>query len=283
MGNGSDGGSSMNAAVEAVFVKSGKLPTKDPVVISGPDFLKPNLSDTKNFDLQAFLGSMKSTGFQATALSDAVDEVNRMIDCRLKMPEPPLENPIPEDEVVDEYKVLPEQTNCTIFLSYTSNMVSSGIREVIRYLVQHSMVDCIITTAGAIEEDLIKCLAPTFLGHFQLNGAELRKNGINRIGNLLIPNDNYCHFEDWLMPILTEMLKEQKENNIPWSPSRITARLGKEINNESSVLYWAFKNKIPVFCPAITDGSLGDMLFFHSYRNPGLLVDILSDLRRVNT
>lgn len=30
-----------------------------------------------------------------------------------------------------------------------------------------------------------------------------------RIGNLLVPNDNYCKFEDWLMPILDQMVTEQ--------------------------------------------------------------------------
>ena len=30
-----------------------------------------------------------------------------------------------------------------------------------------------------------------------------------RIGNLLVPNDNYCKFEDWQMPILDQMLLEQ--------------------------------------------------------------------------
>lgn len=43
------------------------------------------------------------------------------------------------------------------------------------------------------------------------------------------------------------------------------------------------KNKIPVFSPALTDGSLGDMMYFHSQRNPGLIVDILSDIKRLNT
>jgi deoxyhypusine synthase len=44
-----------------------------------------------------------------------------------------------------------------------------------------------------------------------------------------------------------------------------------EINNEASVCYWAAKNGIPIFSPALTDGSLGDMLFFHSFKNPGLV------------
>lgn len=85
------------------------------------------------------------------------------------------------------------------------------MREVIRFLAEHNMVDVIVTTAGGIEEDFIKCLGPTFLGEFALKGAELRKKGLNRIGNLLVPNDNYCKFEDWVVPILDKMLEEQKE------------------------------------------------------------------------
>jgi len=119
---------------------------------------------------------------------------------------------------------------------------------------------------------------------FKLRGDELRKKGINRIGNLLVPNKNYCAFEDWLNPILDKMLEEQKDETLKtcWSPCKIINRLGKEINNEDSVYYWCWKNDIPVFCPAITDGSVGDMLYFHSYKNPGLVVDIASDIRRIN-
>ena len=51
--------------------------------------------------------------------------------------------------------------------------------------------------------------------------------------------------------------------------------LGKEINDESSIYYWASKNNIPVFSPALTDGSIGDMMFFHSFKNPGFVLDIL--------
>ena len=69
-----------------------------------------------------------------------------------------------------------------------------------------------MTTAGGVEEDFIKCLAPTFLGDFALSGKHLRQKGINRIGNLLVPNDNYCKFEEWFMPILDDMLEEQKKH-----------------------------------------------------------------------
>jgi hypothetical protein len=66
---------------------------------------------------------------------------------------------------------------------------------------------------------------------------------------------------------------------INWTPSKLIHRLGKEINDPRSVYYWAYKHSIPVFCPAITDGSLGDMIYFHSYRNPGLRLDLVEGNR----
>jgi deoxyhypusine synthase len=178
----------------------------------------------------------------------------------------------------------------TIFLGYTSNLISSGLREVLRYLVQHRHVSAIVTSAGGVEEDLIKCLAPTYLGSFATPGASLRAKGMNRIGNLVVPNSNYCAFEDWVVPILDKMLEEQEVSKtssepLHWTPSKVITRLGKEVNDESSVYYWAYKNDIPVFCPALTDGSLGDMLYFHTYKSSPeqLRIDIVEDIRRINT
>ncbi len=84
------------------------------------------------------------------------------------------------------------------------------------------------------------------------------------------------------MPILVQLTKEQSSEGTRWTPSKIINRLGKEINNEDSVYYWAYKNNIPVFCPALTDGSLGDMMYFHSYKYPEFSVDIVEDIRRLN-
>ncbi|XP_006661240.1 deoxyhypusine synthase-like isoform X2 [Oryza brachyantha] len=238
--------------------------------IAGADF------DDAGLGLSGLLASLASTGFQASNLGDAIDVVNQMLEWRLSHEKP--------DEDCDEAELNPtyrESVKCKIFLGFTSNLVSSGIRDVIRFLVQHHMVDVIVTTAGGIEEDLIKCLAPTYRGEFSLPGMLLRSKGLNRIGNLLVPNDNYCKFENWIMPLFDQMLQEQSPENV-WTPSKVIARLGKEINDESSYLYWAYKNNIPVYCPALTDGSLGDMLFCHAVRNPGLIIDIVQDIRLMN-
>lgn len=70
----------------------------------------------------------------------------------------------------------------------------------------------LVTSAGGVEEDFVKCLAPFWVGDFsKWEGSELRKLGINRTGNLLVPNDNYCSLETWLLPIFDQLLKEQDE------------------------------------------------------------------------
>ena len=62
-----------------------------------------------------------------------------------------------------------------------------------------------------------------------------------------------------------------------WTPSRLIKRLGEAINNEDSIYYWAAKNDIPVYSPAVTDGSIGDMIFFFSYKNEGFVLDLVQD------
>ena len=241
------------------------------LTVEGFDFDRvENLRSIPTSDL---LGSFKTMGFQATNLGLAIEEVEKMLNWKPKTPVDPQEEV--DEDVVPDY--------CKIFLGYTSNQVSSGNRELIRFLVQHKLVHVIVTSAGGIEEDFIKCMGKLHVGSFDLQGAELRKKGLNRIGNLIMPNENYCTFEEWLNPILDEMHERQEgKEEIRWSPSSMIKLMGERINNPESIYYWAARNNIPVFCPAITDGAIGDMLFFHSYRKEGLVLDLVSDIRALN-
>ncbi|KAK9366755.1 Deoxyhypusine synthase [Lipomyces kononenkoae] len=265
-------------ASTAVLKPSDPVP-QDATIVSGIDF---NLPENKNVSVSTLVKSMRTMGFQATSVGIACDIINEMRKWRGKTKQE-------QDEAEEQGLPVEDGTGtekCTVFLGYTSNLISSGLRSTLRYLTQNKHVSAIVTTAGGVEEDLIKCLAPTYLGDFTLPGAALREQGMNRIGNLLVPNDNYCLFEEWIIPIFDKMLEEQEADpELVWSPSKVIARLGKEINNEESVLYWAYKNNIPVFCPALTDGSIGDMLFFHTFRAAPLQlkIDIVSDIRRINS
>ncbi|GHJ87187.1 hypothetical protein NliqN6_3589 [Naganishia liquefaciens] len=243
---------STNAAHASVLTPSEAIPT-DATHIKGPDF-------NNAITLQELMTSYERIGFQATGMAKAIKIIEEMRKARQDTEEP-----------------------LTLFLGFTSNLISSGLREIIKFLCQHKMIDVLVTTAGGVEEDFIKCLGSTVLGEFHLEGAGLRKRGLNRIGNLLVPNSNYCAFEDWVVPLLDKMMEEQEGvDKKTWTPSEVIRRLGKEIDNEESVYYWCYKNDIPVFCPALTDGSLGDMLYFHSYKNPGFIIDIVGDIRKLN-
>jgi deoxyhypusine synthase len=249
-------------AASNVFVKS--------------DFNAEGQKKVKGFDwegevsLDSLAASMVSCGFQSTNVGLAIEQIWEMLRWRLK--DRPILETDREEWRSDEAR---EKIGCTIFLSYTSNLISAGMRETILFLVKHKLIDVVVTTAGGIEEDFIKCLAPTYIGDFKLPGKDLRAKGINRIGNLIVPNENYCLFEDWIMPVIETMADEQEKDGVRWSPSKVIDRLGKEIDNEESVYYWAHKNKIPVFCPALTDGSIGDMLYFFSYKRPEFSLDII--------
>ncbi|KAJ3105291.1 hypothetical protein HK100_003923 [Physocladia obscura] len=263
----------VGAAMAAVLKPSTEMPNTA-VEVKGYDF-------NNGINHAEVVRHMYTTGFQATSVGEAIIEINRMLNWRIE-----------DDPTVEDDDALPDPDNpnappppppkCKIFLGYTSNLISSGLRESLRYLVEHKQVDVVVTSAGGVEEDFIKCLGKTFLASFSVAGKELREKGLNRIGNLVVPNANYCAFEDWIMPILDEMLLEQKEKGTVWTPSKMIHRLGERINNPSSVAYWAYKNDIPIYCPAITDGSIGDMIYFHSFRNPGLVIDIAGDIRAIN-
>lgn len=230
-------------AYQSIFKKSAK---ESGVGVKGIDF-------DKTVDLNALLASFSTSGFQATHLSRAIEIVQKM-----------------------------RKDKVTIFLGYTSNQVSSGNRDIIRYLVEHKLVDCLVTTTGGIEEDFIKCHAPFLVADFRLDGVALRKKGINRIGNLLAPNERYIWFEKFFQPILKECLEEQKKSNYFFSASEIIAKMGKKIDNQESIYFWANKNNIPVFCPAFMDGAIGDNCYFFNHDlKTKLVIDQINDHHRL--
>ncbi len=229
---------------ENVFRNSEEI---EGTAIKGYDF-------NKGVNYPNLIRSFSSTGFQASHFSRAIDITNSMI-----------------------------AEKAFIFLGYTSNLVSSGLRDIFRYLVEHKKIDVIVTTAGGIEEDIIKCLGDFVLGDFNADGAELRKNGINRIGNIFVPNNRYVAFEKFIQPILHEIYEEQKRSGKVICSSDLIWKLGEKINNKESICYWAWKNKIRIYCPALTDGALGDNIYFFSLNNSNFKIDIVEDIKRLNS
>ena len=216
-------------------------------VIEGYDF-------EQGLDFQKFLQAYASTGFQATHLAQGIEIVKSM-----------------------------RREKATIFLAYTSNMVSSGNREIIKYLVKHQKVDVLITSAGGIEEDIIKCLKPFVLGQFEVPGKMLFEHGINRTGNIFVPNDRFAYFDKFMQVFFERIFQEQQEKKKIFCPKDLIRELGQEINDERSILYWASKNDIPVFCPGIIDGALGDLIFFFKQSHPNFIIDVSKEMKDIVT
>ncbi len=209
------------------------------------------------FDFKKFIEGYSNMGFQGSNLGRAFDILAKMIEEK-------------------------KNGKLSIWMSFTGNMISSGNREIIRYLVKNKIVDGITTTAAALEEDIIKCIKPFHLGNFDIKGEFLLDESIGRIGNILAPMDRYLYFERFFNDFFKKLMKEFK--GIPCT-YEVAREMGKCIktnsltkkNYDKSFLYWAWKNKIPVFCPGITDGAMGDLTTFFKRRNPKFAIDVTKD------
>ncbi len=164
---------------------------------------------------------------------------------------------------------------CTIFLSFPACIVSTGTRGVIRKLVEKKLVDAIVTTCGTLDHDLARVWKKYYHGDFVMDDADLHRKGINRLGNILIPNESYgIVLEQKMQPILEELYKEGKKS---LSSRQLAYEFGSRLTDKKSILYWASRNDIPVFVPGITDGAFGSQLWLFSQHHQDFTVDILKD------
>lgn len=229
----------------------------DPEDIEGETIQGHEFSD--DFDFAAFIAAYQSMGMQGSRLGDAIHQLRHILEKKQRKP-----------------------AEITVFLGYTSNMVSSGNREIIRYLVEHNLVDVLVTTAGGIEEDFLKTETDFIRGQFNAAGDTLREHGVNRIGNIYASNTGYIWFEDFIQPILQDLYEEQDKHGEQHTPSHIIRRMGETIEDPESVYYWAAENNIPVFCPTFTDGAIGSHLFYVKNEHNDFSVDMAGDIQSLN-
>jgi len=144
---------------------------------------------------------------------------------------------------------------CVKFISFTGNLVATGTRGALKELVKRKLVDVVVTTCGTIDHDVARCWKDYYRGSFLMSDAKLRDKGINRLGNVLVPNESYGVIIEQKMQGLLQSLWKEGIREV--SSSQMCREIGRRICNESSILYWAAKNSIPVYVPGITDGAVG--------------------------
>jgi deoxyhypusine synthase len=168
---------------------------------------------------------------------------------------------------------------CVKFLSFTGNLVATGTRGVFRELIKRRLVDVIITTCGTLDHDLARCWRNYYRGSFVMNDSKLHEEGINRLGNVLVPNDSYgIIIEQKIQALLQDLYKEGKRE---LSASQLTREIGSRCCNETSILYWAAKHNIPVYVPGITDGAVGYQTWLFS-QDRDFRLNLLKDSGELN-
>jgi len=175
-------------------------------------------------------------------------------------------------------KNMQSDMDCFKILSHPACIVSTGTRGIIRDLVKNKKVDAIMTTCGTLDHDLARLWKDYYQGSFMMDDKELHKKGINRLGNVLIPNECYGEIlEDNLQPIIKKLHSERKE----WSVHELIWAFGEAIQNEKgaedTIIYWAWKNKIPVYLPGPLDGAWGAQLWNYWQTNKDFKLNLFED------
>jgi deoxyhypusine synthase len=187
----------------------------------------------------------RSGGFTGRKLAEAVDIIEKMM-----------------------------RRDCTVFLSFPADIMATGTRGVIVELVKRKLVDVIITTCGTLDHDLARTWKSYYHGDFNMDDALLRHRGINRLGNVLVPDGSYgLILEKKLIPMFGEILSGRQSI----TTHELIDQVGARIRDEGSLLHWCHRNKVPVYVPGITDGSFGSQIWMYWQDHRDLKIDLFRD------
>ncbi|MCK4997705.1 deoxyhypusine synthase family protein [Candidatus Pacearchaeota archaeon] len=204
-----------------------------------------------NMTVNELVDSFGNLGYQAIELSEAAKVVLKM-----------------------------KRSGSKVFLTFTSNMVTTGLRGFFAQLCKMKIPNILVTTSGAIEEDIMKSFGEAFeISNFHADDTALHERGENRVGNLVIRSESYMKFEDKMTEYLTKIYEKKKRLPV----SELLYELGLLLDDENSILYQAAKNNIPIYCPGIADSSFGFQLFMFQQKHDDFIVDTIKDMERVVT
>lgn len=156
---------------------------------------------------------------------------------------------------------------CTKFLSFPAALMATGTRGILRTLVEKRLADVVITTCGTVDHDLARTWSDYYHGSFEMDDVQLHRLGVNRLGNVLVPNESYgVILEKRVQPILQELWDGGRRS---FSTKELLWEFGRRADSRKSFLWWCWKNKVPAFIPAIFDGSFGYQLwsFWQEHRD----------------
>ncbi|MGB1365536.1 MAG: deoxyhypusine synthase [Candidatus Poseidoniaceae archaeon] len=172
------------------------------------------------------------------------------------------------------------------WLSFPACLCATGTRSFFIEAIKTKMFNVVSTTCGTLDHDIARSYKDYYHGAFELDDIELGEHELMRLGNVIVPNSSYGEIiEAVVMPALEDIyndrLKETGKTGadawIGFGSIHLVWELGKRIGKPDSLIYWAWKNQIPVCIPGITDGSIGAQLFMFRQKHRDFHIDTLAD------
>lgn len=154
---------------------------------------------------------------------------------------------------LDVYKnLLEDEERVTVFMGLSGAMVPAGLRKVIVDMMEHRLIDVLVSTGANLYHDFAEAHAPThFIGSQHADDEELRDLNIDRIYDTFADETKFKGLDIRISEIVDSL--EYRG----YSTREFLEILGSHIDDENSILGKASRLGIPIFCPAINDSSIG--------------------------
>src|SRR5437016_2479668 len=166
------------------------------------------------------------------------------------------------------YETMLRDEDCTIILCLAGSLFSAGLKNVIVDLVQHNMVDAIVSTGAIIvDQDFFEALGfKHYKGEINTDDDVLRRLAIDRIYDTYIDEDQLRVCDATCAAIAASLPPR------PHSSREFLKAMGKHLTkhakNKDSVVLAAYEKNVPIFVPAFSDCSAGFGLIHHQWHHP---------------
>jgi deoxyhypusine synthase len=168
-------------------------------------------------------------------------------------------------------------SDVTIFLGTAGALSAGGMRLVIAHLIEHRYVDCLVSTGANLYHDLHETRGRRhFLGSPLLDDAALASERIDRVYDTLASEDEFCKNDDWIGDFTLSLERR------PYTTREYLYKLGERLWTETGnpgILTAAYRANVPIFCPAISDSSIGIGISQGRHRDPACgQLDVIGDI-----
>ncbi len=163
------------------------------------------------------------------------------------------------------YEMMLRDKDCCVILCLAGSLVSAGLKKVILQMVENHMVDAIVSTgANIVDQDFFEGLGfHHYIGTQFVDDNLLRDEAIDRIYDTYIDEDELRICDD-VMAQISDSLEPR-----PYSSREFIQEMGayldKNAKNRESIVLAAYKNHVPIFCPAFSDCSAGFGMVKHQF------------------